>query len=264
MDRISAVLLSKNEEKNIERCLQSVEWVDEIVIVDTGSTDQTIPLARRYTQAIHEGDISKGFAYNRNLGNEKARNEWIMKLEPDEVIPKALRAEIEELMQASRDVEGYYSARRNYFGRKWVKGCGWYPMPQIRLFDKRNARWEGLVHEWLDIKGKTAVLKNDVLHYTYDDIQHYFRKFNLYTSFDALALKEQGFRITWLNMPSRFLLRPFGSFLKSYLLQKGWQDGFYGYLVSLYSAFYVMVKYMKLYEMQKVEGTNVPAEHTRN
>lgn len=258
MEKISAVLLTRNEERNIERCLQSIDWVDEIVIVDTGSTDRTLLFAEGFSPIIVRGDISKGFAHNRNLGNDSATHDWILKMEPDEVVPEALRAEILERIEAPDRADGYYAPRKNYFGPKWIRGCGWYPMPQIRLFDKRKARWKGIVHEWLEIQGRTANLNTDVIHYSYEDIQQYFHKFNLYTSFDARRLKEDGLRITPWNMPSRFFLRPLLSFLKSFILQKGWKDGFYGYAVSLFSAFYVMVKYMKLYEIQKDEKTNRP------
>lgn len=258
MEKISAVLLTRNEEGKIERCLQSIAWVDEIVIVDTGSTDQTLALAGRYTERIVHGDISKGFAYNRNLGNDRATHDWILKMEPDEIVPDALRAEIREKIEAPDRADGYYAPRRNYFGEKWIRGCGWYPMPQIRLFDKRKARWKGTIHEWIEIQGRTESFHTDVIHYSYDDIQHYFRKFNLYTSLEGRRLKEEGLRITPRNMLSRFFLRPVFSFLRSYVLQKGWKDGFYGYAVSLFSAFYVMVKYMKLYEMQKAEDSNRP------
>ena len=265
MDKLSAVLLTKNEEKNIERCLESIAWVDEIVVVDTGSTDQTVPLAQKYNAAVFQGDIGKGFAFNRNLGNDKARNSWILKMEPDEVIPPVLRQEIEEIMGSPPSgVNGYYSPRRNYFAEKWIRGCGWYPMPQIRLFDKRRSHWEGLVREWLEVEGETGSLKNDVFHYSYNDIQHYFQKFNLYTSFDAMKMKEQGRRVTGWNAFSTFCIRPGASFIKDYFFRKGWKDGFYGYVVSVCSAFYVLVKYLKLYEIQKKEDANIPKQLTKD
>ncbi len=250
MKKISAVLLTKNEERNIDRCLSALRWVDEIVIVDTGSTDRTLDLARRYTQTIESGDMGKGFAYNRNLGNERARNRWVLKVDPDEVISEALREEIQEALSRDEGVHGYYAATRSYFGGRWIKGCGWYPMLQVRLFDKTRARWDRLVHERLTLDGKTETLRNDILHYSYDDIEHYFRKFNLYTSLDARRLREEGRAVHVWNMPSLFLMRPAGYFVKSYLFQKGWRDGFYGFAVSLYSSLYVLVKYMKLYEIQ--------------
>ena len=251
MKKISAVLLTKNEEKNIDRCLSALRWVDEIVIVDTGSTDQTLDLVKEYTQTIETGDMGKGFAYNRNLGNERARNQWVLKVDPDEVISEALRIEIQEVLSREEGVRGYYAATRSYFGGRWIKGCGWYPMYQVRLFDKTRARWDKLVHERLILDGKTETLRNDILHYSYDDIEHYFRKFNLYTSLDARRMREEGKVVRPRNMPSLFLMRPAGYFVKSYLFQKGWRDGFYGFAVSLFSSFYVLVKYMKLYEIQK-------------
>ncbi len=256
MKKISAVLLTKNEEANIDRCLGTLRWVDEIVVVDTGSTDGTLAKVRQYTDRVATGDISKGFAHNRNLGNRLARNRWILKIDPDEVIPEPLRREIEGVMEGPSEVDGYYMATRAFFGGKWIKGCGWYPMYQVRLFDKTKAEWEGLIHERLVLRGRTAYLQNDVLHYSYRDIEHYFAKFNLYTSFEARRLLAEGRRVRPRDFPSLFLLRPAGFFLKSFLLQKGWRDGFYGFAVSLYSAFYVLVKYMKLYELQKGQASD--------
>jgi glycosyltransferase involved in cell wall biosynthesis len=260
MKRLSAVLLTKNEEKNIDRCLRTLQWVDEIVVVDTGSTDQTLPIVRSYTQTVLEGDIEKGFAYNRNLGNERARNRWILKVDPDEVVSEELRREIERVLAEDTGVDGYFVATRSYFRGKWIRGCGWYPMYQVRLFDKTRARWDNVVHERLILGGKTAVLKHDILHYSYEDTEHYFRKFNLYTSLEARRLKAEGRRIRWWNMPGAFLLRPAGYFVKSYLFQKGWRDGFYGFAVSLYSSLYVLVKYMKLYEMQAGVAGDAPEQ----
>lgn len=264
MRKISAVLLTKNEEKRIERCLRSISWVDEIVVVDTGSTDRTVPLVRTFTDRISRGDIAQGFAHNRNLGNQRASHDWVLKIDPDEVVSDALREEILRVMGEDAGVDGYLAATRAYFGDRWIRGCGWYPMTQVRLFDKREAFWEGLVHERLVLRGKTGRLENDILHYSYDDLQHYFQKFNLYTSFEARALMEAGRRISPWNMPGAFLLRPLGLFLRSYLLQKGWRDGFHGFLVSACSSFYVLVKHMKLYEMQRNPSTNVPGNLLRD
>jgi glycosyltransferase involved in cell wall biosynthesis len=234
--------------------------VDEIVVVDTGSTDQTLPRVRQYTQTIVTGDMSKGFAYNRNLGNEHARNRWILKVDPDEVVSEGLRREIQEALAQDRGLHGYCVATRSYFRGKWIRGCGWYPRHQVRVFDKSRARWENLVHERLTLDGKTGVLTNDILHYSYEDTEHYFQKFNLYTSLEARRLKDEGRRIRWWNMPGAFLVRPVGFFVKSYLFQKGWRDGFYGFAVSLYSSLYVLIKYMKLYEMQRDALTEAPEQ----
>ena len=170
MKKISAVLMTKNEEKNIDRCLRALDWVDEIVVVDTGSTDRTLPLVRKYTETIETGDIRKGFAYNRNLGNERARNRWVLKVDPDEVVSEALAREIQEALAREDGVDGYYAATKSYFRGKWIRGCGWYPMYQVRVFDKTRARWDQLVHERLILEGKTETLENDILHYSYDDI----------------------------------------------------------------------------------------------
>ena len=126
MEKVSAVLLTRNEEKNIERCMRSLDWVDEIVVVDTGSRDQTVAMAKKFTESIFYGDIGKGFSFNRNLGNRKARNSWILKIDADEVVSPALSEEIQERMGLHENVDGYVAATRAHFRGKWIRGCGWY------------------------------------------------------------------------------------------------------------------------------------------
>jgi len=261
--RISAVLLTRDEESRIERCLRSLAWVDQILVVDTGSSDRTVSLARQFTEDIVTGDINRGFAYNRNLGNQSAGNDWILKVDADEVVTDELAGEIRRQVGREPGIRGYTAATRTYFHGRWIRGCGWYPMVQTRVFDRRHGTWEDLVHERLVLGGPTTRLRNDFLNFSYDDIQHYFTKFNLYTSLEALRLQQEGRRACWWNLPSLLFLRPAGFFLRSFILRRGWRDGFYGFLVSLFSSWYVMVKYMKLWERQRDAGTN-NLDKTRN
>ena len=255
MQRISAVLLARDEEGRIQNCLRSLGWVDQIVVVDTGSRDRTLVRARQFTDDIVSGDIGLGFAHNRNLGNLKARNDWILKIDADEVVTDELAQEIRRRVGSEPGTSGYTAATRTHFRRQWIRGCGWYPMMQIRVFDKRQGTWEGRVHERLVFRGETSRLQNDFLHFSYDDIEHYLRKFNLYTTFEAEGMIQRGRRVRCWDLPSLFFFRPAGFFLRSFVLRRGWRDGFYGFVVSLLGSVYVLVKYLKLWELQRVEPT---------
>jgi len=258
MKRVSILILARNEERYIERCLQQHAWADELVVVDTGSSDRTVELAGKYTSSIYRADMGQGFAFARNLGTEKARHDWIFKLDVDEEVSLPLREELKEILGQEEGVDAYSAVDRIFFNGKWIRRCGWYPRHQIRLFNRTKGRWAGIVHESPVVQGRVKALKHHVNHYSYRDIDHYFRKFNLYTTLDAHKLHEQGLRLTAGRLPEYLFIRPLGFFLRAYLLQRGVADGFYGLVVSFLSSVYVFVKYAKLWEMQGSPGLNRP------
>ncbi|MEW6443387.1 MAG: glycosyltransferase family 2 protein [bacterium] len=259
MKPISVLILARNEEPYIERFLQKHAWADELVVVDTGSTDRTAELARKHTPSVYRVEMAHGFAWVRNFGTERARHDWILKLDVDEEISEPLHREISEALARDEGIDAYSAVDRIYFNGKWIRGCGWYPRHQIRLFDRRKGRWEGIVHEFPAIPGPVKRFRHHVDHYSYRDIPHYFEKFNLYTSLDARKLREQGFRLGAWRLPECLMGRPLAFFLKAYLLRRGFADGFYGLVVSAFSSFYVFVKYAKLYELQKLESRSPAA-----
>ncbi len=241
---LSVLLIARNEERNISSCLRTVQWADEIVVVDTGSADATIELARQFTSKVfaHPG---AGFVEGKRLALEACTGDWVLWLDADERVPEELAAEIRSTIAASTAHNAFDVARRAYFLGRWIKHCGWYPGRVTRLFRRGSARFsDHAVHERLIVDGSTGSLAHDLLHYTDDSLQHYFAKFNEYTSLAADDLVREGTRATFFDL----LLRPPATFLRMYVAKAGFLDGVHGFVLCLLSAFYVFVKYAKTRE----------------
>lgn len=245
--KISVCVISFNEEKNIEECLKSVTWADEIILVDSYSTDRTVELAKQYTSIIMP-KVWSGYSDAKNYALQNASNEWILSLDADERVTQELREEIIEVInEGSRRYTGYKIARRAYFLGKWIKHCGWYPGYVVRLFRKDAGNFsKSRVHEKLDVTGEIATLKHDLLHFTDDNLLHYFNKFNKYTSLAADDLEEKGtpFRVWYL------VIKPTYTFFKMFILRRGFLDGLHGFILSILSSAYVFTKYAKLWELE--------------
>ncbi|MCH7761307.1 glycosyltransferase family 2 protein [candidate division TA06 bacterium] len=253
MNSLSVVVLTHNEEKNIEECLRSVEWADEIIIVDSNSTDGTTEVARRWTEKIYQRKW-EGFGPLKNFGIEKAMGDWILSLDADERVTEELKREIQEVLQNKNPIQGYYLPRRAFFLGRPIRAGGWYPGYVLRLFQREKGRFNhSLVHEALQVKGKVGYLKEELLHYTDTDLHHYLEKLQQYTSLAAEELYERGVRS---NLP-RLLLRPPYFFFRMFIIRRGFLDGFHGFILAVLSAFYVFVKYAKLWEKERNQKSNV-------
>lgn len=247
MHRVSVITLAYNEEHNITACLTSVRWADEIIVVDSGSTDRTIELARRFTENILEVPW-QGYGKTKNIALQHATGEWILWLDADERIPEELAAEMQEAVRRNDpSIAGYSVARRAYFLGRWIKHCGWYPGRVTRLFRKPKARFtESNVHEQVIVDGTIVPLQHDLLHFTDPNLHHYFQKFNRYTTLAAEDLQAAGKRFSLFDI----LVRPAFLFVKMYVLKRGFLDGMQGFILSVVSAAYVFTKYAKLWELQ--------------
>jgi glycosyltransferase involved in cell wall biosynthesis len=243
---ISACIITKNEERNIVRCLRSLDFADEIVVVDSGSTDRTVELAREFTNKVHVNPWP-GHKQQKNFAIGRASGDWILSLDADEEVTPELRSEI----IAARDTgftgnDGYYIARRSFFLGKWIAHCGWYPDFHLRLFRKTKGKFGGLnPHDIVELDGPTARFTNPMLHFTYPDLETYVARLNSYTSIAAQELAARGKRFRLRHVT----LSPLAMFLKMYLLKLGFLDGREGLLLSALSAYYVFVKYLKLWEL---------------
>lgn len=248
MATLSVVTLALNEERNIEACLESVRWADEILVVDSGSTDRTVELARKYTDRVITIEW-RGYGPTKNYALELVRGDWVLWLDADERVTPELAGEIRDVL-ASGDGEtaAYAMGRRAFFLGRWIRHCGWYPSRVTRLFRRGMARFtEQRVHEQLVVEGNVATLRHDLLHYTDPDLHHYFSKFNRYTTLAAEDLDGAGRR--W--SPFDLLVRPWFQFAKMYLLRRGFLDGMQGFILAVVSSAYVFVKYAKLWERQR-------------
>lgn len=256
MTKISVTIATKNEENNIERCLESVKWADEIVIVDDVSTDKTLDICKKYTQKIFINDSNGNFHINKNLAIEKALGEWILSLDADEVISDELRKEIENSIAADDGkIAGYYIPRLNHFLGKSIYGCGWYPDYIIRLFRKGITNWPLNIHDTPQIKDKSRIgyLKNPIIHYSYTSISQYFEKFNRYTTKLAKEEYEKGVRLNGRNILFYIIVKPIYWFIRKYIFLGGFRDGIEGFFISFSSGLTVFTTYIKLWEMLKNE-----------
>lgn len=242
--RITAVIIVKNEEHQITYCLETLNWVDELVVVDTGSTDRTVELAKQFTPKVYEIEF-KGYGHAKNYGIKMATGEWILSIDADERIPPELRREIQNILREESDREGYYIARKPFFLGKPILHGGWYPGYVLRLFKREKGFFNSRrVHEEVKLSGRVSYLRHPILHYTDPNLNHYLDKMNLFTSLAADELAEKGERFRLF----RLLCNPPFMFLKMYLLKLGFLDGMRGFLVAVLSAFHVFVKYAKLWE----------------
>jgi glycosyltransferase involved in cell wall biosynthesis len=246
MPKLSVTMITYNEEERIQGALESIKWADDIVVVDAGSTDRTVEMARVYTDRIVVRDWP-GFVAQKNFALKQTRYEWVLSLDADERLSPALQEEIQRLCRSGMMADAYYVPRRAYFLGRRIRHSGWYPDYKLRLFRKTCAQWQGgAVHESVRVTGTVQVLHGDLLHHPYRDLTHNLQKINRYSTFGAQTLYEVGKRAHWYDVT----LRPACTFLKKYLLRQGFRDGFQGLLIAVLTAHANFAKYAKLWEMQ--------------
>lgn len=245
MATLTVITLTLNEERNIVSCLETVRWADEILVIDSGSTDATVALARAFTDRVFT-IAWEGYGAARNFALGQAAGDWILWLDADERVTPELADEIRGILRADPgEVNGYAIARRAYFLGRWIRHCGWYPGRVTRLFRKGKGRFdETRVHEHLHVEGRTLRTRHDLLHLTDPDLQHYLTKFNRYTSLAAEDMVAAGRRFSLADL----LFRPPFQFVKMYILKRGFLDGVEGLILSVLSSAYVFTKYAKLWE----------------
>jgi glycosyltransferase involved in cell wall biosynthesis len=247
MPRISAIVIAYNEEKNIQRCLESLSWADEIVVVDSFSQDRTKDIASSFTDKIFDLEW-QGFGKQKEFARTKALYDWVLSVDADEVVSEKLKEEIKSVINKNDSLDGYYIPRLSNFLGRWIKHSGWYPDYVLRLFRKHQARFDDSpVHEKLILEGKAGFLKNEILHYTDPDISHYLLKMDKYTTLSAKKLLAEGKSLTLFDL----LFRPMAIFFKMYLFKSGFLDGWQGFLLACFSSFHVFVKYAKLWHLKR-------------
>lgn len=245
--KISSIIIAKNEENNIATCLKSqLQCIDEIIVlVDKTSTDKTLEIVRSF-KVRYETVEWMGYAKTKQYAVSLATNDWILWIDSDEALTAGLCNELKKFKEEKPQFVAYSVPRKAYFLGKWIKHSGWYPGRVTRLFNKEKASFsESDVHEHLLVNGSTGELKNDIEHYTDPSIEHYFHKFNRYTSLAAEELRKKN-KKAGLN---DILIRPVFLFLKMYIIRKGFLDGLHGFVLAIFSATYVFTKYCKLWEL---------------
>jgi len=241
---LSIAVITKNEARNIEDCLRSVAWAQEIVVVDEFSTDATADIAKGLGARVYK-ESWKGFAGQKNSAVEKTTGDWILSLDADERIPLPLREEIEETIGRNDAFHGYFIARKNFFSGRWIRRGGWYPDYCLRLFKKGSGRFEErAVHEKAVVTGSTGYLRNPLEHYTYRSVADYLIRMERYSRLAALEIAEANRPPLW----SALTLRPAFTFLNMYLLRGGFLDGKRGLFLAASYAYYTFLKYYRFSE----------------
>jgi|WetSurMetagenome_2_1015567.scaffolds.fasta_scaffold08250_1 glycosyltransferase involved in cell wall biosynthesis len=245
MEKISAILITLNEEKNLEACLDGIRWVDEIVVVDCGSRDRTKDIALKYTDEFHFrawDSFSRQKAHALSL----ASNEWILSLDADERVSKELADEI-QAAAGSGTLDGYFLKRDNYFLGKLMTGGGWQRDYQMRLFRKSKARvTDRLVHEGFEIDGPAGRLSRPLEHFTYPSLSAAFQKMNEYTSLEAIECAP-----TRKSSGGAVVLHSLSAFLRCFVSRRGYRDGAHGLVLSLLNSATTMLLYMKIWEIRR-------------
>ena len=248
--QVSAIVVCFNEADRIEACLKSLAWCDEIIVVDSLSTDQTPEICRRYTSRFFQREWP-GYREQKAYAHSQATKDWVMLVDADERVTPALQQEIGDALSTDNGLFAGYAVPRlvNYLGRWWWRG-GWYPDYDVRLFRRDRATWGGLdPHEKILVDGQVRRLKNPLEHYSYRDINDHIQRINRFTSISSRELKNAGGR--WRL--SDALFRPGVRFFRSYFLKLGFLEGFAGFYVAVTAAVYVFLKYAKLWELELEE-----------
>ncbi|MBQ8571125.1 MAG: glycosyltransferase family 2 protein [Kiritimatiellae bacterium] len=249
--KISVCIITFNEEKNIRRCLESVKWADEIIVVDSFSTDSTEAICREYTDRFFKHRWM-GYKTQKNIARSLAKNEWVFSIDSDEEVSQELYSEIYNLFKNGVDdsVSAFELPRMVWFLNKWIRHGDWYPDYLPRLYRKSCGRFVGQeIHERIGIDGKIQRLKTPLHHYTYDDITHQLNTLNKFTSCSADSLNEKN-RSLCSAIVGMLFRAPF-RFFRCYFIKRGFLDGMPGFIIATVSAFNVFVKYAKYWEMRK-------------
>lgn len=258
MIKLSVILITYNAAAHLEKCLASVAWADEIIVLDSGSQDATLEICRKYTKKVYLSEDWQGFGVQKNRVLSYAQGEWVLSLDADEVISEKLQFEIQKVIQSTEFTAFKISRLSRLMGR-WIQHSGWQPDYVIRLFRRECAQFsDDLVHEKLEVqRGKVGTLHSPILHYAYDSIEQLLEKTNRYSSDSAKMLCTRGKR-SGLN---KAIFHGVWAFLRTYLLRRGFLDGQEGFLIAVAQAEVAFYRYIKLSYLQKNQSNkNLPSD----
>lgn len=252
MVRLSVVVVTRNESANIRAALESVRWADEIVVVDSGSTDETVRIAREIADLVTTRGWT-GYGAQKNHAAALAAHDWVLSLDADERVSPALALEIRALLRREPAARGYRIPRVTRYLGRWIRSTDWHPDLQLRLYDRRSAHWnDRLVHESVTVDGSVGRLQGELEHYAYRDVSHHLQTIDRYTTLAARQMLREGRRAGWIDLASR----PPAAFLRNYVVRRGVRDGTQGLIVSILNAGYVFLKFVKLWELQRAGGAD--------
>ena len=249
MPKLSVTVITRNEAADLGDALATVAWADEIIVVDSQSTDETVAIARRYTDRVIVREWP-GYIDQKNYASSIATHDWILSLDADERVTPELASEIKARLADTPREAAYRIPRVTWHLGRWVRTTDWYPDYQLRLYDRRAAQWTGRhVHEAVSVRGETGQLSGELQHYAYRDIADHLETIDRYTTLAARQMREAGKRAGALQIAGH----PPLAFLRNYLAHGGIKDGVPGFIISALNAYYVFLKFAKLWELERLE-----------
>ncbi len=239
--KISATIITWNEERKIARAIESLRCCDEILVVDSCSTDRTVEIASNLGARVIDSPWP-GYAKQKNLAAAQAANDWILSLDADEALSEALEGEIWQLRKNGPAYDAYTMPRMAQYLGRWILHCGWYPDRKVRLYNRCKASWVGeFVHESVRVDGAVGHLEEAILHYTCDSVSEHLKTMDRYTTLAAQEIVARGQTIHWYNL----VADPVWAFLHTYVFQLGFLDGLEGLTIANMAATYTYIKYTK-------------------
>jgi glycosyltransferase involved in cell wall biosynthesis len=239
--KISAAIITYNEERNLPRAIESLRCCDEILVVDSGSTDRTVEIAQKFGARVLEANW-RGYSGQKNFASDQAAHDWVLSIDADEALSEDLEGEIWQLKKNGPAHDAYTVPRLAQYLGRWILHSGWYPDRKIRLFDRRKARWYGeYVHESVRSDGRIGELEGNLLHYTCGSLSEHLKTMDRYTTLAAEEIAARRKPVGYRHL----LLDPPWTFFKSYILQRGFQDGVEGLAIANMAALYTFLKYAK-------------------
>jgi glycosyltransferase involved in cell wall biosynthesis len=249
---LSVTIITLNEADHIGAAIDSASWADEVIVVDSGSTDETVSIARARGARV-TSRIWTGYVDQKNFAAGLAKNDWILSLDADERVTPELANEIRALLAADPPRAGYRIPRvTHHFGR-WIRTTDFYPDFQTRVYDRRRARWRGkYVHESVDVDGGAGQLRGELQHYSYRNLSDHLARIDQYTTLAAQQMRESGRRANAIDL----FVHPPAAFLRNYILRRGILDGTAGLALSIVNSYAVFLKFAKLWELQETATPN--------
>jgi glycosyltransferase involved in cell wall biosynthesis len=248
---ISVTIITLNEEKNIARAIQSVRWADDIVVVDSGSTDQTIQIAQKLgARTFHQE--WRGYGQQKNYAQDQAQYDWVLNLDADEEVSPELTEELQnlipDLLKGSSEIRGFYLPRKTFYLGKWILHGGWYPNYLIRFGNRQFCRWsEPKVHESWKVTGETQKLVHPLLHYSFENIESQIKTNLRYSLEGHEEMKKKGQKKSLIKL----LLKPPGKFIETFFIKRGFLDGWPGFIISINAAHSIFLKYAYFFDEER-------------
>jgi glycosyltransferase involved in cell wall biosynthesis len=239
--KISATIITYNEERNIARAIESLRCADEIIVVDSGSTDRTVELAQNLGATVIDSPWP-GYAKQKNLAAERAANDWILSIDADEAISEGLEGELWHIKKSGPQYDAYTMPRLAKYLGQWIFHSGWYPDRKVRLYHRAKATWKGdYVHESVEVTGTTGHLEGQLLHHTCDSLSEHLRTLDRYTTLAAEQIVDQTGHVPYWKM----VFEPLWTFINTFFFKRGFLDGPEGLAIAYMAAFYNFLKYAK-------------------